>query len=296
MPSQADIHSNDYTSLELAIKSLPRNYDKTVSVVISHFKARELLERCLFGLTIQSYPANLIEVIISDDGSVDQLTGIVDDFRNCLNIKILSHNHNGFRLATVRNNGILLANGNVIICLDCDIIPVPELVEAHLRWFHVSNNVATIGVRRYIDVHDIHPSEVPLLMPKLRDYPEVPSASNHYRMIDKRLDELSYLKKHPYPCNCFHGCNIAFRKDSAVKVGLFDEGFNGHWGYEDIEFGYRLFKERYYLIYEPQALGLHQENTVISADQRKIDGEINRKILYKKIPGLEQFRIKIGTK
>jgi len=294
--NQADTHSNNYASIELTVRELPRAYNKTVSVVIPHFDARILLERCLFGLTVQSYPSHLMEIIISDDGSASQLCGIKEKFRDRLDLRVLTHERMGFRLATVRNRGILVSEGEVILCLDCDIIPVPELIEAHLRWFHVTDKVSTIGLRKFIDVGVVNPSDVPQLMPELREYPDVPSASNRYLTVDKRLPELRYLKEHPYPCNCFHGSNIAFRKDSAVGVGLFDTAFDGHWGYEDIEFGYRLYKAWHYLVFEPQALGLHQENTVLSAEQRALDGDVNRRKLYERLPGLEQYRREIGYK
>ena len=291
-----NMYSNDYTYIESVARAFQGKYNKTVSVVISHFNAHDLLERCLFGLLLQSYPSNLTEIIISDDGSVNHVGGIVNKFKKYLKIKVISHEHKGFRLATVRNNGILAAKGNIIVCLDCDIIPVPELVEAHLKWFHVSDKIATFGLRQYIDAQNIHASEIPQLIKKLRESPPVPSASNHFNLFDKRLPELKYIKTHPYPCNCFHGCNIAFQKDSAMKIGLFDDEFNGHWGYEDIEFGYRLTQAGNYLVYESQALGLHQENTIVSANQRKVDGKINRQILYKKVRGLQQFRLEIGSK
>ena len=35
---------------------------------------------------------------------------------------------------------------------------------------------------------------------------------------------------------------MAYWRDDALNVGLWDEDFNGNYGYEDIEFGQRLFE------------------------------------------------------
>jgi len=285
---------NDYAGIELSVRHLPNTYSKTVSVVVPHFQGRVLLERCLFGLTIQSYPPHLMEVVISDDGSPSALFGVEQMFRGALNLRAITHERDGYRLATVRNRGILASEGEVIVCLDCDIIPVPELVESHMRWFHVSRDKATIGPRKFIDANDIRPSDVPYLIHELRRRPDIPSASNRFMAEDKRWPELQNFKAHPHPYNCFHGCNIAFRKGSALAIGLFDEEFNGRCGYEDIEFGHRLYRAGHYLAFEPQALALHQENTVISAERRATDGEVNRRKLYTKVPELERYRREMG--
>lgn len=286
--------SNDYTSIEMAVSQRPKVFEKTVSVIIPHFNARTLLERCLFGLVSQSYPLYLMEAVVSDDGSPSELYGLHEMFGKYLNLKVLTHERKGYRLSTVRNRGILSSEGEVIICLDCDVIPVPELIEAHLQWFHLSDEVATIGPRKFIDATGIRPSDVPRLMPQLRRYSDVPSVSNRYQAKDNRWQQFQNFKQHTHPYNCFHGCNVGFRRASTLTAGLFDEDFNGRYGYEDIEFGYRLYRAGYYLVFEERALGLHQENALISAEQRTIDGKVNRLKLYKKVPSLEQYRREIG--
>ena len=59
---------------------------------------------------------------------------------------------------------------------------------------------------------------------------------------------------HPFPGNCFHGGNVAYWRDDAVDVGLWDEGFNGNYGYEDLEFGQHLFENGTRLVFENGAI------------------------------------------
>src|SRR5207244_1922620 len=133
----------------------------------------------------QSYPKHLMEVIVSDDGSSDCLHGIEQIFGDLINIKVITHTRHGFRLATVRNRGILAAKGEVIVCLDCDIIPVKECIEAHMRWFHAADNVATIGPRKFIDTSLVEAADVVQMLPALRQFADVASVSNRGKDIDK---------------------------------------------------------------------------------------------------------------
>jgi GT2 family glycosyltransferase len=94
--------------------------------------------------------------------------------------------------------------------------------------------------------------------------------------------------------NWFYGCNVAVSRAAAIEVGGFDEAFNGAWGYQDIEFGYRLFSIGTFLVAEQRALALHQENGGLPAQQRQRDGEINRRKLYGKSPELALYRMALG--
>jgi hypothetical protein len=107
---------------------------------------------------------------------------------------------------------------------------------------------------------------------------------------DKRVPELKRLMIHPFPSNCFHGGNVAYWRDDALDVGLWDEDFNGNYGYEDIDFGQRLFEIRTRLIFENRATTYHQESNFISPYERHKGLSINRIKLYERYPELARFR------
>jgi GT2 family glycosyltransferase len=107
---------------------------------------------------------------------------------------------------------------------------------------------------------------------------------------DKRIPELTQLRSHPFPSNCFHGGNVAYWRDDALDIGLWDEGFNGNYGYEDIEFGQRLFENGTKLVFENGATAYHQENNFVSPYERQKGLSINRIKLYERYPALARFR------
>ena len=99
-----------------------------------------------------------------------------------------------------------------------------------------------------------------------------------------------FIKRHPYPFNCFHGCNIAFRRQDALAVGMFDEQFDGRFGYEDIEFGGRLWQMGCFIAYLPNATVCHLENGSAPTSLRSDTTDQNRNLLYAHWPELKRFR------
>lgn len=290
------MRSNDYTFIE---KRLPQNGTSpklTVTVVIPFYAGLEFLDRTLASLSAQTYPRELMDVIVVEDGSRQSTKPLVDSYSSFFRIKSYSIPRNGFQAATCRNVGVRESRSDVILSLDFDIILTPRAVSGHMRWFHTSEHAATIGLRRFVDATCISAEDVKYRIDQVVALPDIRSVSNTdtESLVDKRIPELEQLKSHPYPFNCFHGCNIAYRRDDALAAGLWNEEFNGFFGYEDIEFGYRLYSKGIYLIYEPAALGLHQENTFVDSTQRKVGLHVNRQRLYALIPGLADYRERVN--
>lgn len=284
--------SNDYSHIEQSVLQFSSPYLKNVSVVIPHYKNLAILENTIASLTLQTYPLELIEVVVADDGSEEDLSHLASMFELYFPVKVLLHKRLGHRVATMRNNAIRVASHEVILSLDCDALCPPGVVAAHLKWFHVSDEVATIGPRRFVDTAGLTHVDVLRDFEAIMDLPDIRSISNTSKsgFADKRGPEFNIIKQHPFPSNCFHGVNVAYTRLRAFQVGLWDESFNGNPNYEDIEFGHRLWTSGAFLVYVPEAQVLHQENQVVTPQQRVCGAAINRQRLFKKIPGLKVFR------
>ena len=98
-------------------------------MVIPVYNRKEKLSKTIAGLTQQTYPLELIEIIIADDGSSDNPDELVDLFSKNLDIKYIRQDDDGYRLSEIRNKGIEVAKHNQIIILDCDMLPLLTLVE-----------------------------------------------------------------------------------------------------------------------------------------------------------------------
>ena len=262
-----------------------------VSAVIPFHSGLDYLNRTLAGLVNQSYPNELMEAVVVTDGQIPQPPKSI---RERLRLRTITMPFRGFRPATSRNIGIQHATGDVIFSLDFDMICSPRTVEEHLKTFHRHPHVATIGHRNFIDASTLAVSDVLTNPESLCRLPRVRSASNtRGGYYDKRLPEFVFFKKHKYPFNCFHGCNIAYSRDDAIDVGNWNTAFDGVYGYEDVEFGFRLWENQVQLVYNQLAYGYHQENRVVSQHKRTRERHYNLTKLYSIIPKLRDYRRKL---
>lgn len=151
---------NDYSFIESIHESVWDGNNELspslkVSIVIPVYNRREILAKTLAGLVHQTYPLDLIEVIIADDGSSDSPEELIPVFSPYFSIKHVYQNDEGYRLSAVRNLGISAASHDQIIILDCDMLPVPTLVEAYMKWLHISQKVIVIGYRKFVCSDDL---------------------------------------------------------------------------------------------------------------------------------------------
>lgn len=283
--------TNDYGFLERKLQKISKiDYHKKATIIIPFFKCKEILEKTLVGLTLQIYPNELFEVIIGNE-SGEGLENLIDSYASFFEIKSFNRFHHGYEVSTLRNELIQRARYDTIIQLDFDMLTLPMVVESHMRWFHIYEKLATIGPRKFVDTSSLSATDILKNNDELYRLPDIRSISNTGKgTIDKRMLEFLEFKKHSFPYNCFHGCNVAFPRQSALNVGLYDEDFNLNFGYQDIEFGYRLWKSGLYFIFEPRALALHQENSVVTPAEREKGRKINLALLFTKVPELKELR------
>ncbi len=273
-------NGNDYDFIEEKLHTFEAGnsaYHLPVSIVIPVYNRANILAKTLAALTHQSYPQHLIEVMIADDGSNDDIGQVVEKYRRLLDISYVRQEDRGHRVAAVRNLGIRAASHDHIILLDCDVMPSYRLIAAHMKYFHVSDRVVLLGIRSYVSAHGCsdddllaHPELIEQL-PRILPSDEVSNVQTmDGRAVDLRVPILARtrdLKDALFPCVQFVGCNVAFPKSAFEAAGCFDEDFQD-WGGEDTEFGYRLYNCGYYFIPITAAIGLHQEPSPEQGDHQ----------------------------
>ena len=88
-----------------------------VSVVIPVYNVQEYIEKCINSLINQTY--SNIELILVDDGSIDNSGNICDNWSNKdSRIKVI-HKENG-GLSSARNEGLKYVNGQYVMFVDSD--------------------------------------------------------------------------------------------------------------------------------------------------------------------------------
>ncbi|MDA0716205.1 MAG: glycosyltransferase, partial [archaeon] len=289
---------NDYSYLEKIYEEYwgdekNKPYLK-VSVVIPVYNRKEILGKTLAGILHQTYPLELIEVIIADDGSSDHPEELIEIFEPFFDIRYVRQDDLGYRLSAVRNLGVKNSKNEHIIILDCDMLPMPDLVSSMMKWLHISDKIILIGHRRFVStdgfsieqcITDIEPI---LNLPDINSENQIVTSGSNGITIDWRekiYDETNQLKnagRHVFRTFC--GGNVGFSISAWNEIGIFDEDFN-HWGGEDTEFGFRAYNKGYWFIPVKEALALHQEPPGGENETDRFEGKkITHEILIEKCP------------
>ena len=290
---------NDYSYIEeiynqIWTSSNPPHYDEKVSIVIPVYNRKEILGKTLAGILHQTYPINLIEVIIADDGSKDNPEELVSKFKPYFKIKYVSQEDLGFRASAVRNLGVSQASHDNLIFLDCDMLPMPSLVESMMKWLYVSKKVILIGHRRFVSTDDFSIDQCIKDIKPILDLPDIDSENKIVNKGSKGItvdwrekiySETNQLKSSgAHVFRTFCSGNVGFSKKIWDQIGGFDEDFN-HWGGEDTEFGFRAYNNGNWFVPVTGALALHQEPPGGENETDRIEGKmITHEILIEKCP------------
>ena len=257
-----DGKGNDYSFLEA--KAMASNPKIPISIVLPVYNRIEMLRRTMAMLTHQTYPLDLMEVIIADDGSSDHPEQLILEFEDYFDVNYVRQKDLGYRLSHVRNLGVRAAKHDNIIILDCDMAPVPNLVELFAKWLCLDEKLLLIGHRRYVDANDIPVEDVLKSPSVMLELPPVATKNAVMKQSPSKdwreaiYSETDNLKSSPHPFRASSCGNVGFHRRIFSDAGPFDESFTA-WGAEDNEFGYRVMNAGYYFIPVLDALGLHQE-------------------------------------
>lgn len=263
-----------------------------LSIVIPTYDRKRILSITLACLCHQNteYP---FEVIVADDGSKEELAPIVRMYENQLDIKYVRQKDYGYQLCAVRNLGLRTAKYEFVSILDCDMAPGRDWVQSYMDELLICDDIAMIGPRKYIDTNDISPEHVLSDGEFIENLPEIRTNNNASDSnkddisVDWRLEhfkETEDLRLCDSAFRFFSGGNVAFSKKWLRKIGFFDEDFK-HWGGEDNEFGYRLFRAGCFFKAVHGAMAFHQEPPGLENETDRSAGKaITYKIVMEKVP------------
>ena len=206
-----------------------------LSIVIPTYNRSRLLPQTIPALAHQVTADGITyEVIFVSNGSTDDSEQLLEDA-----VARFPGKFQYFRIdptggpSAPRNVGIRAASGEVVIILDDDVAPEPDLVQRYAE-FHT----------KYPQAHHAAIGEVYVPENLLRD----PMSGFHSIPYDplRKLDRLSYLH--------FWTCNLSIKRQFMLDAGMFDESFLYH---EDVLCGYRLAGHGMHLHFWPSARGQH---------------------------------------
>ena len=185
------------------------------SIVIPTYNRARYLARVLASLEQQDTAAGAFEVVVTDDGSTDDTATVL---AGTFSYPLVSLTQRNAGPAAARNAAIGRASAELIIFVDDDVIPAPDLV------------------RRHIEAQSDSPGVVigRMLMP---DGVRQPAwAEWEGRTVNRQYDQMIAGIFVPTPRQ-FYTANASVRREDLIRAGLFDVEFRRA---EDVELAYRL--------------------------------------------------------
>jgi hypothetical protein len=217
----------------------------SISVIICTSPGREEnLHYCLAMLAQQSCPPD--EVIVVSDGALrSEFT--CQPFAQTLNLR---HNWrpNDMCVSRSRNRGAALAQGDILVFLDTDIMLNPEALAAYHSHFQIRPGDCVYGYFGYAEAFIARSQWFPERRVNVVDI-----RFCHY--TPETVTPSPYLQHYPHWYAL--GANLALSKENFQKTGGFNTALVG-WGQEDLDFSARLNTHHIPIAFSLDAWGEHQ--------------------------------------
>ena len=109
----------------------------SISAVVATYNRADYLRISLACLSAQDYEGQW-QIIVADDGSTDHTPAVISEAcsnSGGLEIQHCWHEHQNYRRAFILNEGSRMASGDILIFLDSDCIPAPNLLSTYAAHF-----------------------------------------------------------------------------------------------------------------------------------------------------------------
>ena len=261
----------------------------SVAVIMPVYNRVDLLAKTVAGVRAQTYPAELLSVIVADDGSEEDVLAALAPVTAGISLEVVRREHDGYGAGQARNLGAAAAQAEVLVFIDADCVPDRDLVTRHARWHHFADNLVTIGSRHSLDTTEIttealSTGSIDLRVAAFGTTNPDDEAFRHedYRRSLHRRAAGQQTGNEVY--RSLVSSNFSIRADRFARSGGFADDFR-RWGGEDIELGWRLWSAAMFFVPDDQAVCYHQIQTDdLGLEGREASHHLNAGLLSSKIP------------
>lgn len=193
-------------------KLINANKGISVSVIIPSYNAEKTITICLRSIYSSDYKN--FEIIVVDDNSSDQTVHLISEFP----CKIIQMNKNAGP-AKARNIGVEASFGDILVFFDADVIIEKDTIQRMVETFQEKPDISALFC-------SFKKSTIPKNF-----FTEYKNLRHHY----------THQISQDYATTFCSGFG-AIKREVFIKMNGFNEN---HRVLEDIELGYRLYKEGY---------------------------------------------------
>ena len=262
-----------------------------VSIVMPAYGAHRTLPYVLAGLSAQTYPSHLVELIVVDDGAhAGQEPLVLPEVRPD-NARIVQVEQ-GWGRANACALGAGLADGDVIHWLDADMLLHHDEVEAQLRWHHLIDHAVVLGHKLFVDPNDGLP-DVAEVFERVRAGEAATMFGGRWTATHDWVEEFA-AKHDGLNAAAFHaylvhvGASASLRRDLYLSSGGMDSALKLG---EDVELGYRLAQRGAVFVPDNDARSWHLGRSTLMRRQQDVN-RYNRPFVTDRITDLRHWRTK----
>ncbi|MCP4427755.1 MAG: glycosyltransferase family 2 protein [Chloroflexi bacterium] len=206
-----------------------------VSVILPTYNRLPQLKQVLNGLEKQTYPLSKFEVVVVSDGSGDGTNEFLQMADTPLQLVSVMQVNQG--VAVARNEGVAHAQGDLVLFIDDDVVPTPQLIVEHLR------------------LHDANTDDIVVLGPMLTPLDSTLSPWTQWEqdMLVKQYEAMTAGEWEPTARQFYTG-NSSLARRLILDCGGFDPAFRRA---EDVELAYRLDDRGIRFLFNERAVGYH---------------------------------------
>jgi glycosyltransferase involved in cell wall biosynthesis len=212
-----------------------------VSIIIPTHNRCHSMRTLLNCLENQTYPAMLMEVIVVTSDRNDQTVEMLRSYKTLLTLKLFHKPSPG--PAQKRNEGAAKASGSILIFLDDDMEPEPQLVEEHVAG-HMRMQFPSVIIGYF---PPLQKSKTSYLEKELIDWWE--DIFHEMRQPNHRFTFRDMLSG-----------NFSIETSLFIRLKGFANNFPCR---DDYEFGLRLLKAGVRLVHAPLAVAYHHDSTSV---------------------------------
>jgi len=229
------------------------------SIIIPSCNRADKLDLLLCALAAQTTDLPL-EVIVVLDGSTDASRDVLKAWENLDTFAAFQWCEQSRKgQAAARNTGSFLAHAPILLFLDDDVVPDPDLVATHLAHHASGDRIAVLG-----DCEIVRTEVGTLCELAMWSWWE---DTNHRRAAFGQ----------PAAYRDFCTGNVSLRREDFARVGGFDQDFTGY-GREDYELGHRLLQSGVRFIADRRSRARHFNTATVrsmrAAARQEAQGDV----------------------
>ena len=253
----------------------------TVGLVIPTYNRSDVLRRTLASLEPQDYRANLVTVVVADDGSDEDIEGLTASWNPAFEKAYVRQEHVGFGAARARNLGASTIDADILVFVDSDGIVEPDFISRHMDWHLANPDAVVIGGRVHLEAGGLSLDDLAAGDVQLNSR-ETEPRTDFRSVLSKRTGGYSSTDE---GYRGFVSSNVSLPASLFREVGGFDERFRW-WSSEDTELGWRLWQSGARFIDDPENRIFHQldADTAGGSAGRQRSRDLNRGLLTSLVP------------